>query len=272
MVIRRLLRKRVWRKRKGRLLAGFSGFTIFLIGFILIWRILSVVPLTVLGYCEYQYFWVENWQYGTSNLQLFIVIICLVVAIATLNLVFATRRNWVERALQIGFSVLFLVGGITLYTDLFPYGFLARAQSSVERVLLPDWTSGMVLQESMSVVTTRKYQPEIARIVKRAQAEMNQAYRPFRGYYLIIRTDNTWEILVAPEWIRVHYFRSGNEPTYAEMQAMRKCVADNMAYRDRKSEIERDDTVAFVIQYGYIPDGLDIWRLKQVGKVKFEYQ
>ena len=241
------------RRRRGqgghvRKLVGFSPLSIFLWLLFGLYWILNLVAVIVMPYCNYDLFWVGGWPSGTSFLQLTIWIVILSGVVMVLS--YAGRRQPERHLLgflcQLGLFLGMAAHVTGQYGWYYPYSQAGRLLDVVGPILVPPqelyFSDGFYSYEEPALP------PEVETLLGEAREEIRTGPLPYRAYDIVLRTDESYELVLLP----LIWLNGGKQyaPDYAYERALRACVADYSAYKDRVAELRVDDTIMYVENIG----------------------
>lgn len=130
---------------------AISFFTIFLLGFGLVYWILNVITVTASFIeCEYAFFWTWNWPKFVSAFQLFGAAISLSFLVWIVRLLVLNGKNKIESGLQLIFILSLAAAFAAQKAYLFPYATPSRAQ--MDRIISLISPSDIRLMEANDLI------------------------------------------------------------------------------------------------------------------------
>ncbi len=250
MVRGRLKKRRGLRASKKFL--TFAPFTVFLIGFALLFRFWTVAPLVRYNDCEYKYFWLRNWSDGYSVLQLTLMIIFLMVVVVLLKIFFSKVKSWSETCVQLAMVLLFVAGANSLYINLFPYSTLAGEISEKQRATFKSSDMFLKIISDQEMSGSAVYPAGVKEALAPYHEEIEFAAWPEDGYYLVVRDDLSVEKLQAVGRSGTETLIQGNYPDYGEIEGLRACVARKQEFISKADQLSDDRKIIWIEEVGYL--------------------
>lgn len=214
------LAKWIRERRKPRLKfsVAVSPFTLFLLGFGLLYWILLMFTTVVTVECAYAIIWISGWFDFASLFQLTAVAIGLCAALWLVRVIFLRSLNRIETIVQFVFILGLVAVLIAQKAYLFPYGTPSDAQ--VETVVQAVWRSDLRLVEEYDIIAdlTANWKYDYPPPPFASTPEPPWRHEPVNRRL--------------PE-----IFEGKSSPTWKEYQRMFACYAD---YHSAVADYERD--------------------------------
>lgn len=251
MLYRALTTRHRKRREQGGLipwLPGFAPFSIFLWLLFGLYWILNIVMIIIMPYCNYDLFWVGGWPSGTSYLQLMIWIVVLSGVVMVLS--YAGQRQPGRHMLAFLFQLGLFLGMAAhvtgQYAWYYPYSQAGRLLEAVAPILVPP--QKLYFHDGGYVYEKPALPPEVESLLAKAREEIREGPSPYRAYDIVLRTDETYELVLLP----LIWLNGGKQyaADYPYERALRECVVDYSAYRERVEALLLDDTIMYVENTG----------------------